>query len=402
VASAPRQAGRAAAVALGAAAAAALAPLAAEVRIARPARPLTGRWQQLAVEPAGDALLGISFRPLQARALGLDPQPTLAELLDYPFRVIRLAAYWDRIEPAPGRFDPAWLDWQVDAAERAGKQIIICLGPVKAFGYPEFFVPPHRLPAPLPERRLVTVADRQPLLDAGTDFIARVVGRYAARRAVVAWQVEHEAVDPLGVEHSWRLAAAFVRREVEAVRAADPSRPVLLNGFLPASTLVAAAQWWRTRDQGDSLAVALRLADIVGIDYYPRHALTALGGWTAYLDGSTRRWGQRRRRQLQHRAAARGARLMFAEIQAEPWEPVTTPPSPAGRAAYSCPPEHVIANYNRCARWARETPSGLRPSGETPPGAWAHLFWGAEYWILRSRQGDPSYLRAFARVLDQA
>jgi hypothetical protein len=392
VASAPRVAGRAAAVALGAAAAAALAPLAAEVRIARPARPLTGRWQQLAVEPAGDALLGISFRPLQARALGLDPQPTLAELLDYPFRVIRLAAYWDRIETAPGRFDPAWLDWQVDAAERAGKQIIICLGPVKAFGYPEFFVPPHRLPAPLPERRLVTAADRPLLLDAGTDFIARIVGRYAARRAVVAWQVEHEAVDPLGVEHSWRLAAAFVRREVEAVRAADPSRPVLLNGFLPASTLVAAAQWWRTRDQGDSLAVALQLADIVGIDYYPRHALAALGGRTAYLDGSARRWGQRRRRQLQHRAAARGARLMFAEIQAEPWEPVTTPPSPAGRAAYSCPPEHVIANYNRCARWA----------WETPPGAWAHLFWGAEYWILRSRQGDPSYLRAFTRILDQA
>jgi len=392
VASPPRRAGRTAAVALGAAAAAALAPLAAEVRIARPARPLTGRWQQLAVEPAGDALLGISFRPLQARALGLEPQPTLAELLDYPFRVIRLAAYWDRIEPAPGRFDPAWLDWQVDAAERAGKQIIICLGPVKAFGYPEFFVPPHRLPAPLPERRLVTVADRQPLLEAGTDFIARVVGRYAARRAVVAWQVEHEAVDPLGVEHSWRLAAAFVRREIAAVRAADPSRPVLLNGFLPASTLVAAAQWWRTRDQGDSLAVALQLADIVGIDYYPRHALAALGGRTVYLDGSTRRWGQRRRRQLQQRAAARGARLMFAEIQAEPWEPVTTPPSPAGRAAYSCPPEHVIANYNRCARWARET----------PPGAWAHLFWGAEYWILRSRQGDPSYLRAFARVLGQA
>jgi Beta-galactosidase len=388
----PRRTGRTAVTVLGAAAVAAIAPLAAEVRIARPAQPLTGRWQQLAIEPAGDALLGISFRPLQAEAFGLDPRPTLAELLDYPFRVIRLAAYWDRIEPAPGQFDPAWLDWQVDAAERAGKQIIICLGPVKAFGYPEFFVPAHRLPAPLPERRLVTAEDRQALLDAGTDFITRVIGRYAGRRAVIAWQLEHEAVDPLGMEHSWRLAAGFVRREVAAVRAADPSRPVLLNGFLPASTLVAATQWWRTRDQGDSLAVAQQLADIVGIDYYPRHALAALGRRTVYLDGGGRRWAQRRRRQLQHRAARSGTRLMFAEIQAEPWEPATTPPSPASRAAYSCLPEHVIANYNQCARWARQT----------PPGAWAHLFWGAEYWILRDRQGDPSYLRAFARVLDKS
>ena len=58
-----------------------------------------------------------------------------------------------------------------------------------------------------------------------------------------------------------------------AVRAADPSRPIMMNGFLPASPLVRLPQWWQTRDQGDSLAVAQRLADIVGIDYYPRHAL---------------------------------------------------------------------------------------------------------------------------------
>ena len=67
-------------------------------------------------------------------------------------------------------------------------------------------------------------------------------------------QVEHEAVDPLGVEHSWRLSAGFAAAEVAAARAADPSRPVLLNGFLPVTVPVAAAQWWRTRDQGDSLA----------------------------------------------------------------------------------------------------------------------------------------------------
>ena len=36
-------------------------------------------------------------------------------------------------------------------------------------------------------------------------------------------------------------------------------------------------------------------------------------------------------------------------------------------------------------------------------GAWmSYLFWGAEYWLLRDRQGDPSYLRAFARVLDES
>jgi hypothetical protein len=374
---------------LAAAAAAVVVPFAAEFRVGRPERPLSGRWRRLAVEPAGGVPLGISFRPLQAQALGLEPEAALADLLGYPYTVIRLAAYWDRIEPAPGEFDPSWLDWQVDAAERAGKQIIICTGPVKAFGYPEFFVPAHRLPRPLPAGRLVTPETHRPLLEAGIEFMTRIIGRYAGRSAVIAWQVEHEAVDPLGMEQSWRLSAEFAAAEVAAARAADPSRPVLLNGFLPVTAPVAAAQWWRTKDQGDSLAVAARLADTVGIDYYSRHALAARGRRAVYLDGSASGLGPRRYRQLARRAAAGGKRVMITEIQAEPWEAVTVPPSPPGRGMYSCLPEQMIASYNRCVRWSRRT----------PPGASGYLFWGAEYWLLRARQGDDAYLRAFSRIL---
>jgi hypothetical protein len=379
-----RRAGRAAA------SAAAAVPLAGELRLARPQRPLSDRWKRIPVLPADGAPLGISFRPLQAQALDLDPTAALAELLQYPFTAIRLAAYWDRIEPAPGKFDPSWLDWQVEAAEHAGKQIIICVGPVKAFGYPEFFVPAHHLPTPLPEGRLITPGSHRPLLEAGIEFLTRIIGRYAGHEQVIAWQVEHEAVDPLGMEHSWRLSAGFAAAEVAAARAADPSRPVLLNGFLPVTTPVAASQWWRTRDQGDSLVVASDLADVVGIDYYPRHALSALGGQTLYLDGVAGRLGPRRYRGLAARAASAGKRVMISEIQAEPWEAITVPPSPPGRGMYSCLPEHMIVNYNQCVRWSRRT----------PPGASAYLFWGAEYWLLRALQGDPTYLRAFSRVLD--
>jgi len=381
---------RAALTAGAAGAAGALAKVASQIRIARAARPLTDRWQRVPVEPRGRAKIGISFRPLQAEALGLDPAATLATLLDYPFQLIRLGAYWNRIEDGPGRFDTGELDRQVDAAEQAGKQIIVCVGPVKTFGYPEFFVPGHHLPEPLREGALVEPGAHSSLLDASTAFAARVVKRYRDRRAVVAWQVEHDAVDPLGMEHSWRLSAAFVRREVEAVRAADPTRPVMMNGFLPTSAPVRAQQWWRTRDQGDSLAVAQHLADIVGVDFYPRHALAARGGRTVYLAGSI--GAMRRRRELLRWAAASGRQLIIDEGQAEPWEAVTTPPSPQDRAMYSCLPEHVIENYSQCMRWNRQEPSALD----------AYLFWGAEYWLLREQQGDPRYLRAFTRVLDRA
>ncbi|HEX8032820.1 MAG TPA: hypothetical protein VF510_03190, partial [Ktedonobacterales bacterium] len=88
---------------------------------------------------------------------------------------------------------------------------------------------------------------------------------------------------------------------------------------------------------------------------------------------------------------AHGQKLMISEGQAEPWEAVTTPPNPAGRAMYSCPPEHVITNYNTCMRWSqRQCP------------LYAYLFWGAEYWVLRKQTADSSYLQAVARILEDS
>jgi hypothetical protein len=364
-----------------------------QLQLRRAARPLTDEWRRVPVQPRGSTELGISFRPLQAEALGLEPRAALRVLLRYPFEMIRIAAYWNQLEPAPGRLETGELDRVLDAAEQAGKRVILGLGAVKNFGYPEFFVPAHHLERPLPEGTLITPDGQRGLLRAATEFLTRVTARYAARGAIIAWQVEHEAVDPLGMEHSWRLSEAFVRAEVAAVRAADPAgRPVMMNGFQPMSTPVALQQRWRTRDQGDSLAVAQHLADIVGIDCYPRHALASAGPVSLYLDGSESRSRRRQLRLLLDRAAAAGRRLTIAEGQAEPWEAVTTPPSPAGLVMYSCRPEDLITTYSRLLKQASEWRQVLG----------SYLFWGAEYWLARDGQGDPSYLRAFARVLDES
>jgi len=55
---------------------------------------------------------------------------------------------------------------------------------------------------------------------------------------------------------------------------------------------------------------------------------------------------------------------------------------------YSCLPEHVIGNYNQCMGWSADANNRLS----------AYLFWGAEYWLRRQRDGDPRYLGAFSRV----
>ena len=362
-----------------------------EFRLKQAAQPLSGAWQHLPVTPRRDTLLGISFRPLQVTAFGLDARTTLQALLAYPFQLIRLGAYWNRIEPEPGAFQPDELDWQIDVAEQAGKQIILCVGPLKTFGYPEFFVPAHHLKQLFPEHTLIKSPAYPSLLEAASAFITRLVERYQRRKSIVAWQLEHEAVDPLGVEHSWRLDVTFVEQEVQALRKADPTRPLIMNGFLPTTLPVRLSQWWLTRDQGDSLAVAQRLADMVGIDYYPRNALMTVGGKTLYLDGSQSPTQQPRRKQLLAWAAAHGQKLLITEGQAEPWEAVTTPPNPAKQAMFSCLPEHVITNYNTCMGWFGQQTS-----------LYAYLFWGAEYWMLRKQGMDSSYLQAFARILENA
>jgi len=160
---------------------------------------------------------------------------------------------------------------------------------------------------------------------------------------------------------------------------------------LPTSTPVRLQQWWSTRDQGDSLAIAQQLADIVGIDFYPRHALLSIGERTLYMDGSRSLWQQYRRRRLFAWARTRGRSLMISEGQAEPWETVTTPPNPQGADMYSCAPEQLVENYNQCLGWAREAEFPLH----------AYLFWGAEYWVLRQQSGDSRYLDAFDRVLNK-
>jgi len=370
-----------------AAAAGLLASIATQVRVARPAQPLTDQWQRTPVAQRGPTRLGISFRPLQAATFGLDPAEALDRLLGYPFELVRLAAYWDRIEPQPGVSDFGELDRHIDAVAAAGREIILCVGAVKAFGYPEYFVPVHHTPEPLPERRLIDATTHGPLLESACGFVARVVERYRDRPSIIAWQVEHEAVDPLGMEHSWRLSADFVAQEIAAVREADPSRPILMNGFLPTSAPVAITQRWRTRGQGDSLDVATRLADIVGVDFYPRHAIAAKAGRSVYLDGRRGPW-QRRRRSL----FTAGRELMVCEGQAEPWEAVTRPPSQPAVGMYSCLPEHVIDVYNQCIRWNDDATVAMS----------AYLFWGAEYWLLREREGDPSYLDAFQRILRES
>ncbi|MGH7611829.1 MAG: beta-galactosidase [Candidatus Dormibacteria bacterium] len=373
------------------AAAAALTPLLMELRWRTVVQPQTEDWRAVPVRPRQGCQIGLSYRPRQAEALGLDPEQVLSRLVALPIDLVRVGAYWSRLEPRPGAFETLEVDRVLDALEAHGKSVVLAVGAVKTFGYPEYFVPNHRQLRPLPEGSLVSASSHPGLAAAARGVVARIVERYRERRCIVAWQVEHEAVDPLGMEHSWRLDGSFVAAEVEVVRELDPDRPILMNAYVPTSLQVRAAQRWRTRGQGDSLEAAFQLADLVGLDIYPRNAVLAWGSRALYLDGSALPWNRIPWGRLQSRAAAGGRRLWVAEGQAEPWERQTVPPDPRVGVPYSCPPERLILNYNL----ALGPPLGT-------PAVRAYLLWGLEYWLRREASGDSSYLSALHRLLEES
>jgi hypothetical protein len=365
-------------------------PLCAELRIEDPNQPLTDNWTRIPIVSRGSALLGISFRPLQAQAYGLEIRQTLSKLLEYPIQMVRLGAYWNRIEPNEGVFETSELDWQIDAVERAGAKIILCVGALKTFGFPEYFIPQHYMPKPFADGTLITSTTQPGLLDAAKNFVSMIVSRYKERESIVAWQLENEPADPLTFAHYWRVSTEFVKQELGALRACDPIKPVMINGGFIPSLSIRIAKAWQTRDQGDSLALAKAMGDIIGVDYYPRFAISSIASKNIYIDSTGVPWEQGNRDSLAQWAQSHEKKFMVTESQSEPWELTIIPPNPPHHALYSCTPQNLIENYNTWANCAKCQP------------LYSYLFWGAEYWVLRWKSGDQQYLRAFARILERA
>ena len=183
-----------------------------------------------------------------------------------------------------GMVDTDEVDWQLEAAERAGKRVIMCLGPIKSFGYPEYSCRATCSTKPSPGHLIdgcpIPRCSMRPrgIWSAWCGVIGTASrsspGRSSTKRRPTWLGTLLAARENVFCGMRWRPSAN------------DPA-PDRAHGFLPASTVVLAHQWWRTRDQGDSGGRRRAVPDIVGIDYYARHAVTSVARWSVYLDGAT-------------------------------------------------------------------------------------------------------------------
>jgi hypothetical protein len=302
--------------------------------------------------------LGVSFSPLRAASAGLDWRQALRDLLRLDLDPIRLSANWEQID-RDGYGD---LDWQVAEVSRAGRSTVLTVG-MKAIGWPEFYIPARFTP-PVPRGGEVGQANPE-LAFAVIDFVTATLERYRGQPRVLAWQVENEPLNHSG-PNRWWIGPELLRREIAAVRHADPDRPLLLTAF-------AHFNWLLDLFSNPSRQGIGRLLDLLpersalGLDAYLRIGQRLL--WWDWVWKADRRWASEAGRWLR-RAERSGREGWIAEAQAEPWGPRSFRPADI-----------------------RTVVEGVRKAGyETV------LLWGAEHWLASAAAGDRSWLDAVAAL----
>ena len=301
---------------------------------------------------------GVSFSQRQSDYLMLPWAKVYAATLGLSPAVIRLGAYWDRIEHTPGSYDFSVLELQLDRAGARGMDVILTVG-MKAPRWPEYY-----LPRWLEERVVVghggDVSEDPEVRARVLAFVDRVVRHVRTHQAIVIWQVENEPLDPSG-PNRWTIGEKLLAEEVALVRRLD-DRPIIVSTFVDVDPLMNAP--WRRAELRRRAEVILDLADILGLDLYPNRGLQ-LRGHDLYFHWPVWIW-EPAMLELRELALARGQSAWIMEAQAEPWEPnrLVYTDVPLSR---SVQPPRAVAAVERL----------------TAAGYDTILLWGVEHWYMR-------------------
>lgn len=320
---------------------------------------------------AQETSTAVTFSQVQCEYLGQDWKDIYLKTLDLGFDMVRLGAYWNRIEAKEGVYDFSELDWQIDRAEERKTLILLTVG-MKAPRWPEFFIPGW-----LQERVKLRFgsdpSERGLLKEKLLEFMEKVVVRYRDRDIIVAWQVENEPLTRSG-PRELRISREFLEREMALVRGLDTkNRPIVVNAMTYANGFLRflARLAYKTNPVLDTL----NIAQIPAINVYPvvGHKLlfkkvcfwSNIEGKMNYL------------RVFRERALRLKKDLWVTELQAEPWEPgelVHLGQEPA----LTCQPQSFVLTYRKL----------------TEMGYTTIFFWGVEYWFYRAQKyGDKSWLK---------
>lgn len=288
----------------------------------------------------GHITAGITFSVPYANTLGINWREALvASLDDLGVRSFRIPAYWSEIQPTPTTYLWTDLDFQLNEIAQRKGNVTMVVG-AKVPRWPECWIPEWAM-------QKSTSGEHAARLE----YITNVVNRYKDHPALIAWQVENEALFKFGI--CPRPSYAFLEDEINLVRSLDPNHPIL------------------TTDSGElSLwSIPGRLVDRLGVSVY-RRVRTPWNGTWEYTFIPT--YWYSRKAFLEHLWVKD---IYVSEFQMEPWtdDPITATPVNTQLEFFDIP--EMKQHFAFAERMQINDIS----------------FWGVEWWWWMKTQGDPRF-----------
>lgn len=263
---------------------------------------------------------------------------------------LRLVAYWDLVEPEPGRYDFRDLDWQFAEAEKAGIPVILAFGQ-KAPRWPEYHFPRWLDRTDSRERETRLLA-----------YLSAVVERYRRSPALLYWQVENEPFTGFGTGPP--PDAAFLKKEIALVRKTDPRHKILETD---------GGEWGKWYPSA-------ALGDVFGTTIYRRVYSRAAG---SFSPSRTPEYYQLKEQTTKQIVGRPDQKFICVELQAEPWGHTLNPRMTIEQQEGYFPEQAFDQNID----FARKT--GLK----------TFYLWGVEWWYYLKVHGHPGYWERARKVI---
>lgn len=293
---------------------------------------------------------GVSFSPAQAEGLGLPWQETYQAILhDLGVKRLRIAVYWNQVEPERNVYDFSQLDYQLDEAAAAGAQVIVAIGR-KVPRWPECHDPDW----------IAGISDEQAQAEL-TELFEVIVTRYRTHPALRMWQLENEPFLDFGV--CTTIDHELLAQEEALIRRLDPGHPIMVTDS-------GELNWW--------LAVSA-YGDVVGTTLY-RTVHSSRTNQPFHYDYLYPAWLYRAKARLVW--LLRGKPVLVSELQGEPWGAAPFVYLSDSERAASFSPER----FKEIARFVSRT--------QLPEAYW----WGVEYWYWEQQRGYDAFWE-YAREL---
>lgn len=161
--------------------------------------------------------VGATFIPNYARYFDLDPQSTMAAMIDdLGLKRLRLVSYWSDIEKDRGQYNFDELDWQFQMAEAKGVKISLAVG-LRQPRWPECHMPAWA-------QEMQGNSWYKPL----EDFIGATINRYKDSPALDSYQLENEFfLKVFGICYDFNRDR--LKKEYDLIKRLDPDTTLVVS-----------------------------------------------------------------------------------------------------------------------------------------------------------------------------